>query len=709
MKSAWVDRDAQAMVAARAAAGIDRDFALRVYTTRLLGRDPKLVLHGGGNTSLKTRMRDCLGDEVEVLRVKGSGADMATIEPSGFSAVRLLPMRKLRPLDAIGDFELVAIERANLIDATAPNPSVEMMLHALLPHKFVDHTHANAVLSIIDQADGEQKCADVFGERLGFVPYVMPGFGLAKTAVEVFERAKPSNGLILSKHGIVTYGDDAREAYERMIEMVSLAEDFIARNRKSIRIGTAEAPKRASLAAIAPIVRGACSEEDVKVEGAWRRLILDFRPIGRFRDFLDHPDFARLSQAGVVTPDHTIRTKNWPLVLPLPQADKLDQFAQATREAAQGFVERYHAYFSRNNERAGSIKHELDPLPRVVLIRDLGFFGLGRSKQDAVVAADIAQAWMAIILDAEAVGRFESISEADMFDNEYWPLEQAKLAPTLPSPASGGGSIHVPSPASGGGSGRGLPLAGQVAAVTGAAGAIGAATAKAFAAAGAEVALLDLDLAAARDAAKAIAETALPLACDVTDAASVNAAFDRIAENFGGVDIVVSNAGAAWQGRIGEVDEAILRQSFELNFYGHQRVAQAAVKIMRAQKTGGCLLFNVSKQAVNPGPNFGPYGVPKAALLALMRQYALDYGADGIRANAVNADRIRSGLLTPAMIASRAKARGLSEKDYMSGNLLGREVTAADVAQAFLHQALALKTTADVTTVDGGNIAAAMR
>ena len=227
--------------------------------------------------------------------------------------------------------------------------------------------------------------------------------------------------------------------------------------------------------------------------------------------------------------------------------------------------------------------------------------------------------------------------------------------------------------------------------MTGAAGAIGAATATAFAAAGAEVALLDVNLAAATAQAKAIGATALPLACDVTEAASVTAAFDTIAEHFGGVDIVVSNAGAAWQGRIGEVDEEILRKSFELNLYGHQRVAQAAVKIMLAQGTGGCLLFNVSKQAVNPGPNFGPYGIPKAALMALMRQYALDYGADGIRANAVNADRIRSGLLTPDMIAARAQARGLSEKDYMGGNLLGREVTAQDVAQAFLHQALALQ------------------
>ena len=273
-----------------------------------------------------------------------------------------------------------------------------------------------------------------------------------------------------------------------------------------------------------------------------------------------------------------------------------------------------------------------------------------------------------------------------MFDCEYWPLEQAKL-----------GMRKEPT------------LAGQIAAITGAAGAIGAATANAFAAAGADVALLDVNLAAAHEQAKAIGASALAVECDVTDAASVRAAFDQVAANFGGVDTVVSNAGAAWQGRIGDVDEEVLRKSFELNFYGHQRVAQAAIKIMLAQGTGGCLLFNVSKQAVNPGPNFGPYGVPKAALLALMRQYALDYGADGIRANAVNADRIRSGLLTEQMIASRAKVRGLSEKDYMSGNLLGREVTAEDVAQAFLHQALALKTTADVTTVDGGNIAAAMR
>jgi rhamnose utilization protein RhaD (predicted bifunctional aldolase and dehydrogenase)/NAD(P)-dependent dehydrogenase (short-subunit alcohol dehydrogenase family) len=685
MKSGWVDRDAEAMVAEGAKAGVDSDLALRIYTTRLLGRDPKLVLHGGGNTSLKTKMRDLLGADVEVLRVKASGADMASIAQAGFPALRLEPMRKLRGLASIADDELVGIERANLIDPHASNPSVEVMLHVFLPHKFIDHTHATAVLSIIDQPRGEQLCGEVFGDRVGFVPYLLPGFGLAKKAIEVFERMPGCEGLILSKHGLVTFGETAREAYERTIAFVSRAEDFIARKPRSIATAP---PARLPppIAEVAPIIRGVCSEKDEITDGAWRRLILEFRTTSAIVDFLDRKDLQRLSGAGVITPDHTIRTKNWPLVLNAQDSGSMAEFAISAREKAEEFTRRYCDYFACHNKRAGSTKRPLDPLPRVVLVRGLGLFGLGRSKQDAVIAADIAEAWIECLADAEAIGRFESISEADMFDCEYWPLEQAKL-----------GSRKEP------------PLAGQVAAITGAGGAIGAATAKCFAAAGAEVALLDVDRAAAREQANAVGGYALPVACDVTDSGSVSAAFDKIAEHFGGLDIVVSNAGAAWQARIGEVDEEVLRGSFELNFYGHQRVAQAAVRIMRAQGTGGCLLFNISKQAVNPGPNFGPYGIPKAAALALMRQYALDYGADGIRANAVNADRIRSGLLTPEMIASRAKARGVSEKNYMTGNLLSREVTAEDVAQAFLHQALALKTTADVTTVDGGNIAAAMR
>jgi rhamnose utilization protein RhaD (predicted bifunctional aldolase and dehydrogenase)/NAD(P)-dependent dehydrogenase (short-subunit alcohol dehydrogenase family) len=683
MQSRFVKADAEAAVARYAKAGVSRDLALRVYTTRLLGGDPRLVLHGGGNTSVKTRAADLMGREVDVLCVKGSGADMAVIEPAGLPAVRLDELRMLRARTAMTDEEMVRVQRANLLDPGAPNPSVETLLHAFVPHKFVDHTHATAVLSLIDQADGEARAAELYDGRMGVVPYIMPGFALAKRAAEVFEAMPGANGLILHKHGIFTFGESAEEAYECMIEMVSLAEARLRQGRRNVfaplRLPQALLP----LAEVAPIVRGTCSLPE-GAEGVFRRLILDFRSGDAVMNFVNGADVRRYATRGVVTPDHTIRTKNWPLVLDPP--GERGEFAAATRAAVAAFIATYRDYFARNNARCGGAKVMLDPLPRVVLVPGLGLFGLGRTRKDARIAADLAETAVETITDAEAIGCFESIPEADMFDVEYWSLEQAKL-----------------------GSAKEAPLTGQVAAITGAAGAIGAATARAFAAAGAEVALLDVDEAAARATAKAVGGAALALACDVTDDTSVRAAFARIAENFGGVDIVVSNAGAAWQGRIGEVDEAILRKSFELNFYGHQRVAQAAVRIMLAQGTGGCLLFNVSKQAVNPGPNFGPYGLPKAAALALARQYALDYGADGIRANAVNADRIRSGLLTEAMIAERARARGVSAAEYMSGNLLGREVTAEDVAQAFLAQTLALKTTAGLTTVDGGNIAAAPR
>jgi rhamnose utilization protein RhaD (predicted bifunctional aldolase and dehydrogenase)/NAD(P)-dependent dehydrogenase (short-subunit alcohol dehydrogenase family) len=686
MQSRWVDRDAQVAVERYAASGIAPDLALRLYTTRLLGGDPKLVLHGGGNTSVKTKVQDLLGNETDVLCVKGSGWDMATIEPPGLPAVRLGPLRQLRSRDVLSDEDMVRVQRANLIDPMAPNPSVETLLHAFVPHKFVDHTHSTAVLGLIDQANSEELCQEVYNGRMGVVPYIMPGFALAKKAAEVFDQNPKVEGLILDKHGIFTFGADAREAYERMIEMVTLAEQRLKRGRKAVFVSAQLPQQSARLAEVAPVIRGAASLPDEKIEGAWRRLILEFRSSNAILNFVNGEEVSRYSQAGVITPDHTIRTKNWPMIVPAPAEGKIESFAEGVRAAADAFIERYKAYFAEQNARVGGNKKMLDPLPRVVLVPGLGLFGLGRSNKDARIAADLAEAAVEGITDAEAIGRFRSISEADMFDCEYWSLEQAKL-----------GSAKEP------------PLAGQVAMITGAGGAIGAATARAFAAAGAEVALMDLDGAAAQAKAKAIGGAALGIQCDVTDAASVRAAFDKVTETFGGVDILVSNAGAAWQGRIGEVDEAMLRKSFELNFFAHQRVAQNAVRVMLQQGTGGCLLFNVSKQAVNPGPNFGPYGLPKAATLFLVRQYALDYGSDGIRANAVNADRIRSGLLTDDFIAERSKARGVSEKDYMSGNLLGREVTADDVAQAFLAQALALKTTADVTTVDGGNIAAALR
>jgi rhamnose utilization protein RhaD (predicted bifunctional aldolase and dehydrogenase)/NAD(P)-dependent dehydrogenase (short-subunit alcohol dehydrogenase family) len=684
MKNLWSKADSEAAVARYAEKGVGRDLALRVYTTRLLGGVPALVLHGGGNTSVKTKMHDTLGEEVDVLCVKGSGWDMGVIEPPGLPAVRLEPLRKLYKLNALTDEDMVNFQRLNLLDASAPNPSVETLFHAFLPHKFIDHTHANAVLAVSDQPNGEEILREVYDGRAAIVPYVMPGFALAKMASEAQKKSPKAEGLVLHKHGIFSWGETAEEAYTRMIELVTLAEQRLARGRRNVFAPGTLPSKLATPADVAPVLRGLAAIPEDAQDGVYKRFVLEFRTGPEILNFINGAEVARYSQAGVITPDHVIRTKAKPLLVPAPAAGKLDQFAAAAKAAFASFAAEYRAYFERHNPRAVPKKKMLDTVPRVILVPGLGLFALGKSSKDAKIAADVAENAVTTITDAEAIGRFESIPEADIFDVEYWSLEQAKLGKEAEK-----------------------PLARQIAMITGGASGIGAATAAAFAAQGAELVILDRD----GEAANALARKygGLGIACDVTKADQVRAAFDKAAATFGGVDIVVSNAGAAWQGRIGDVDDKLLRESFELNFFAHQAVAQNAVRIMKAQGTGGALLFNVSKQAVNPGPDFGPYGLPKATTLFLMRQYAVDYGKDGIRANGVNADRVRTGLLTDAMIASRSKARGVSEREYMGGNLLGREVNASDVGQAFVALALASKTTGCILTVDGGNIAAALR
>ena len=674
MKTLWSDREAEAAVARYGAEGIGADLALRVYTTRLLGGEPRLVLHGGGNTSLKTRMTDLAGDEVEVLCVKGSGWDMGRIEPAGLPAVRLEPLRRLRQRDALSDEDMVAAHRSALLDPSAPTPSVETLLHAFLPHRYIDHTHANAVLALTDQPDGAALCRKVFGEKVVLVPYIMPGFALARRALELFEEQPDCEAMILLNHGAFTFGETACEAYERMIQLADRAEAHLAKAPAKVFASAALPARSAEPAEIAPLLRGLLSRSAAKPGGETKRFVLTFRGGAHIRRFVDGVEVSRYGLAGTVTPDHSLRVKSWPVLLPPAQADAPDEFARGAEAAIGRFEANYRAYFERGNSRAGYSRTALDPAPRVLLAPGVGLFAAGGDAKAAAIAADIAEATIEVITDAERIGRFTSIGEEDLFDIEYWPLEQAKLGSATPP-----------------------PLAGQVAVVTGAAGAIGQAIMAAFRAEGAEAVGLDLE------AGPGVLE------CDVTRPEAVEAAFAEVCRCHGGVDILVSNAGAAWQGRIGEVEDALLRQSFELNFFAHQTAAQAAVRIMQAQGTGGSLLFNVSKQAVNPGPDFGPYGLPKAATLALMRQYAIDYGRDGIAANAVNADRIRSGLLDDGMVAARAEARGVSEEDYMRGNLLGREVLAEDVARAFVDLARARKTTGAVLTVDGGNIAAAMR
>jgi rhamnose utilization protein RhaD (predicted bifunctional aldolase and dehydrogenase)/NAD(P)-dependent dehydrogenase (short-subunit alcohol dehydrogenase family) len=687
MNSQWTDADAKKAIAEYGAKGVSEDLALRTYTTRLLGRDPMLVLHGGGNTSVKTRMTDLLGEEHDVLCVKGSGWDMGVIEPPGLPAVKLKPLQKLRVRKDLSDEDMVNFQRANLLDTFAPNPSVETLLHAFLPHKFVDHTHAAAVLSLVDQPNGEELVAEVYGGKMGFVPYVISGFTLSKLAAEVYDKDPKVEGLILHKHGIFTFGKSAKEAYELMIEHITRAETRLAKGRRNI-FAAAKLPAAVAPAAeVAPVLRGACAVAPAHGDADPGRWVMAHRATPQIMAYVNGADVADYGRRGVPTPDHIIRTKNLAMVVPAPKAGGSEDFAKAVKEAVAAYVRDYDAYFAAENKRVGGIKTKLDPMPRVVLVPGVGMFGLGKSPKEAAIAADLAENAIHVVTDSEAIGKYAPLDASNLFDIEYWSLEQAKLK----------GNVEK-------------AFSGQIVAVTGGGGAIGKATAKAFAAEGATPVMLDLDETAAISAAAEMKGAGgLGIGCDVTKRESVTAAFDKIAAAYGGVDIVVSNAGAAWSGRIGEVSDEILRQSFELNFFAHQSVAQAAVRIMRRQGTGGCLLFNVSKQAVNPGPDFGPYGLPKAATLFLMRQYALDYGAEGIRSNGVNADRIRSGLLTNDMIAKRSTARGLSEADYMGGNLLKREVMATDVAQAFVALAKARKTTGHIETVDGGNIAAALR
>jgi rhamnose utilization protein RhaD (predicted bifunctional aldolase and dehydrogenase)/NAD(P)-dependent dehydrogenase (short-subunit alcohol dehydrogenase family) len=688
MKNLWRDEDAEALVARYAADGVGRDVAECLYLTRLLGGEKRLVLHGGGNSSVKTRSPDAAGSQTEVLCVKASGADMAHVEPADLPALDLDRLRRLRALESLAEEDMRGAQRACLLDGGAGDPSVETLLHAFLPHKFIAHCHANAVLSVTNQGDGEALCKALFAARAAVVPYTMSGLELARRAAEIFASEPDCAGLVLMHHGLVSFAEDARAAYGNMVALVTLAEQRIAEGRGEPPPAVPRGGNALALAQVAPILRGvfAAARQAPGDADQPDRQLLSFRTGREILHYLDGAELARYAGAGVATPDHVIRTKNQPLILPpLDGRQDGDGFRQSATAALVEYMDAYRAYLARHARPGQDLTALTDARARVALVPGLGLFGIGRNMAEAEITADIAEAAVDAIAGAEAVGRYQPAAEADIFAIESWSLEQAKLDRAR------------------------LPLAGQVVVISGGAGAIGAATAREFAAAGAALALLDLDGGKAQEIAGKFAAAGLGLACDVTDEGSVQATFTRVCETFGGVDILISNAGAAWQGRIGEVAEEVLRQSFEINFFAHQRLAQHAVRIMQAQGSGGCLLFNTSKQAINPGADFGPYGLPKAATLFLMRQYALDHGRDGIRANAVNADRIRSGLLSEEMIRDRARARGVSERDYMAGNLLGREVTAEDVARAFLNQALALKTTANVFTVDGGNIAATLR
>jgi rhamnulose-1-phosphate aldolase/alcohol dehydrogenase len=685
MDNLWKDKDAKKAI--KQYKNVSEDVALRVYTSRLIGAEPKLVLHGGGNTSVKSRTKNRLGVEIEVLYVKGSGWDLDTLEPPGLPGVKLDALRQLRNLPGLSDEAMVNDQRTNLLDASSPNPSVETLLHAFLPHKFVDHSHADAILVIANQPNSVKLCKEIYGDELGVVPYIMPGFDLAKAAAEAYEKNPKVKGLVLINHGLFTFGDTAKESYDAHIRAVTLAEIFIQNQpRQPLTPGKAPASDddQEIFKAIAPVLRGLYREQS---GNSW---VVHHRDSGVAREFASSKECKKWSQIGTVTPDHVIRTKQKPLLLNPKHLDNPERLRSELSAALDKYTEAYHKYFVTNQAKKGGDLNELDRLPRVILVAGLGLVTMGKTVKETNISADLYEHTIEIIQSAFDVGTYKPLGDSDLFDMEYWSLEQAKLGKAKP-----------------------LPLQGRVAYITGAASGIGRATAHLFAQQGANVVLVDLNGKALEEAGTLLQKQSkagvIWQAVDLTDDNAVAASFDHAVQTYGGVDILISNAGNAVQGRIGDVDSATLRGSFDLNFFAHQTVASQAVRIFLQQKTGGTLLFNASKAAFNPGKDFGPYALPKAAVVALTKQYALDYGKEGVRSNAVNADRIRTGMFTDDFIAERSKARGLEPAEYFRQNLLGREVLDTDVAQAFLHLALSEKTTGSVFTVDGGNIAASPR
>ena len=677
MKNNWSNNESKKYIRKYKNLGYSKDLALRVYTTRLLGRNSELVLHGGGNTSVKTSIKDIDGKKYNVLCVKGSGWDMGEIEPEGLPAVKLDPLLALKNKKYLSDEDMVSYQKRNLINIKSPNPSVETFLHAFLPFKYVDHTHADAILNVTNRPGGLNFCKKIFGNKVSIVPYVMPGFMLSKKVSEIYSKNPNINCLILMNHGIFTFSNDAKDAYSLMIKYVSQAERAI----KKLKVKKIKQIKnystKFSAHEIAPIIRGLSSNNNDQ------KFIVNYRLNKDLKYFINGKNVRSYSSKGTATPDHVIRVKPFPLIITPKKNSTIEEFKKTAKKAFNNYRKKYINYFNVNKNKVKGKKVMLDTSPRVVIVQNIGIFSIGKDLNGAKIAGDLTETNAKVITSVEETSYYKFIPEKDLFDVEYWSLEQAKIKKVKKL------------------------LEGNIVVITGSTGAIGFKTYKLFKSYGAEVVLIDYNLKKIKDLQSKVKD--LCIHCDVRNKKSVKKAFDKICEIYGGVDILISNAGTAIAGSIAEVDDKILRQSFEDNFFSHQNCASEAIKIMKKQNTNGCLLFNISKQSVNPGKNFGPYGLPKSALLSLCKQYAVDYGSYGIRSNGVNADRIRSGLLSDKMIKNRAKARAVTATNYMKGNLLLEEVKAEDVAKAFFHLAVSKKTTGAVLAVDGGNIAASLR
>jgi rhamnose utilization protein RhaD (predicted bifunctional aldolase and dehydrogenase)/NAD(P)-dependent dehydrogenase (short-subunit alcohol dehydrogenase family) len=626
------------------------DLEACVYGSRLLGSEPDLVLHGGGNTSVKMSVADITGRAEEVLYVKGSGWDLATIERAGFAPLRLARLRELLTVPSLSDSAMMNELRCALLDANAPDPSVETLLHAVLPHPAVLHSHADAVIILTNLE--KPRVEEVFGDRVVVVPYVMPGFDLARACAELFPRQanEKTIGMVLMNHGLFTFGADTKEAYDRHIGLVSDAEAYLSKHSK-----------RQSAPADAPLV-------DHRELAGIRKQISDIAGhpmiVSRYADdatmaFVTRPDLAELATRGPATPDHVIRTKRLPLI---------------GRDIA-GYAAGYRRYF---DEHARPGLTMLDPAPRIVLDPELGMLTVGRRARDADIAHDIYVHTIGIIEQAAALGGYRALPSSDLFDMEYWELEQAKLRRA----------------------GAPVEFTGEVALVTGAASGIGRACVNAFRAKGASVIGLDVTPTASN-------ADYLGLRVDVTDEAAVQAAIGRGVERFGGVDMVVPSAGVFPETTpIAELNPALLRRAMSVNVDAIATLFAQIHPLLKQAPRGGRIVVIASKNVPAPGPGAAAYSASKAAVTQLARVAALEWAVDGIRVNMVHPDAVfDTGLWTADMLAQRARHYGLSIEEYKRRNLLGAEISSAAVGRLVAEMCsdtFACTTGAQVP-IDGGN------
>jgi rhamnose utilization protein RhaD (predicted bifunctional aldolase and dehydrogenase)/NAD(P)-dependent dehydrogenase (short-subunit alcohol dehydrogenase family) len=653
MKSLWSDAEA---------AQFSGPLGPRVYTSRLLGRERSLVLHGGGNTSVKLREKNLFGEEEDVLHVKGSGWDLETIEPAGFTPVTLGYVRKLATLPQLSDPQMVNELNTHMLRAGAPSPSVETILHAILPHKYVDHTHADAVLSISNAPEGEKRIREIYGERVVVIPYIMAGFDLAAYCAREFPRQANRNtvGMVLLSHGIFSFGPDARQSYELMIELVSMAEEYLA-GKKAWHLGfpRVEKPVAFKREEIAKL-RRAISDE------AGLPMVLRVNDSDKFLGFAQHPDVEKLSQQGPATPDHVIRTKPFPMI---------------GRDVA-AYARKYRDYFERFCAKAKEKKSMLDAAPRVVLDRELGFVAAGRTAKDAAIVEELYDHTIDVILRAEGLGGWRALDQQHTFDIEYWDLEQAKLRKAGAAPV----------------------FAGEVALVTGAASGIGKACVESFLKRGAAVVGLDRN-----PAIEAMWRRSdfLGLVCDLTLTQEIDSALDRAVWRFGGVDMLVLNAGIFPSSQsIQEIAAENWRSAMTVNVEANLLVLQACHALFRLAPRGGRIVVIGSKNVPAPGPGAAAYSASKAALNQLARVAALEWAKDAIRINSLHPNAVYdTALWTDEVLASRARAYNMTVEQYRKNNLLKTEVASRDVAElaAEMCGPLFAKTTAAQVPVDGGN------